>query len=170
MKKEKRELPKDIGLLTRHGSKIEHSIESSGDRALRGLRGRALLTEIIPEGLRSRVTSLADPDESYNCIGFVFGSGRAFIEPRCVDLILHDDGYILSENDVKPGDVAVYRDDCDNSVTHVGIVANTSTEHGIVLPDIISKWGCDNLMLHPPLAVLSCYGNIVEYWRIDRDY
>jgi hypothetical protein len=75
------------------------------------------------------------PDPRYNCHGWVFTGGRAWVRGGSVEQILKDNNY---QPVAKPsaGDVAVYRQ--HGEVTHTAIVRGF-TDDGTVLLE--SKWG-----------------------------
>lgn len=95
-------------------------------------------------GLDFKVIRTAPWDESYNCHGWVFVEGRAWISGEAVDSILHDNGYQTAS---KPGvgDVVVFRTD-EGKVSHTALV-RAITEDGRVLLE--SKWGKMGRYLHP---------------------
>jgi hypothetical protein len=83
-------------------------------------------------------------DESYNCHGWVFADGRAWISGESVDTILEDNDYrVVSTPTV--GDVVIFRT-AQGKVSHSALV-RAITDDGRVLLE--SKWGKMGRYLHP---------------------
>ena len=91
----------------------------------------------------------------YNCMGMVFASRRTCIEPEHLPMILNDDEYrrVANKGDLQRGDIVVYRDD-DGEVSHVGIVADVTTDPAKATWDVL---------------VLSQWGRHGEYFHLDED-
>ena len=104
----------------------------------------------------------------YNCHGLTFGSRRTCIEDATsIPKILEDDSYRPVDSlSVLPGDVILYFDQHDGTVSHSGIV----TEVTNIFPKsmrIISKWGVNGAeFLH--WAHKSPYGTDYRFYRVDH--
>ncbi|MFZ0321202.1 MAG: hypothetical protein WAL56_18895 [Candidatus Sulfotelmatobacter sp.] len=111
----------------------------------------------------------------YNCHGLTFGSRRTQVGPPILS-ILDDDGFdqILSEKDVRPGDIVVYSN-ARGEVAHSGFVVwrkKIELVGGIVsvIPMVWSKWGKGYEVIH---AVAECpyfedEGDVFTYYRLKR--
>ncbi len=117
------------------------------------------------------ITRTGIPTDSYNCWGWTFTCGSAWMnDPIDVDNVLSDNGYAqitpAHSAPAKPGDVIVYRDD-RGEVLHTGIVREVDPATG--QPTLVeSKWGPWGRYLHPPETVPADYlpeGGKIEYWR-----
>ena len=98
---------------------------------------------IHSRGLDVRVIQTAPGDTSYNCHGWVFAGGKAWIASASVDEILEDNGYhTVSRPGV--GDLVVFRD-ADGKVSHSALV-RAATEDGGILVE--SKWGFTGRYVH----------------------
>lgn len=76
------------------------------------------------------------PDPRYNCHGWVFTGGRAWVRGGSVEQILEENNYQPVAKP-SPGDVAVYRDRA-GEVTHTAIVRGFTADGTVLLE---SKWG-----------------------------
>lgn len=103
----------------------------------------------------------------YNCMGMVFASRRTCIEPEHLLMILNDDEYRRVDNkgDLQRGDIVVYRDD-DGEVSHVGIVADVTTDPARATWDVLvlSQWGRHGEYFHLDEDVHTKLGKPTEYW------
>ena len=118
----------------------------------------------IPGAVRIRP---ADP--TYNCMGFVFASRRAFVPPDAWSIIEHDDDYVrVADDEVGCGDVVTWHD--AGVLQHVGLVVKVDRLRlgGLPLPSILSKWGLFGEYLHPVNAVPAWYGIDIGFWRVRR--
>lgn len=100
----------------------------------------------------------------FNCHGLTFGSRRVKIEPNAIQMILDDDLYeSVEQNDVKRGDIIVYRTD-DGELAHSGIVVELSPL--MFSPWICSKWGDGPEVVHRYLDVpIEIYGSDCTFYR-----
>jgi len=87
-------------------------------------------------GLDFKVIQTAPSDLSYNCHGWVFGDGKAWISGESVDSILEDNQY-QSTTDPAVGDVVVFRDS-SRKVSHTALI-RAIMDDGTILVE--SKWG-----------------------------
>jgi hypothetical protein len=94
-------------------------------------------------GLDLKVIQTGPGDESYNCHGWVFGGGKAWISGMSVDSILEDNAYQTVSEPIA-GDVLVFRDS-EGKVSHTGLV-RTTTDDGHILVE--SKWGKMGRYIH----------------------
>lgn len=104
----------------------------------------------------------------YNCHGLTFGSRRTCIDdPKSIAQILSDDGYKhVAREAVLPGDIVLYYDIVDGTVSHSGLVVGVpSDRNSSVL--VVSKWGVVGAeYLH---AADKCpYKGEFQYFRIDH--
>jgi len=111
----------------------------------------------------------------YNCHGLTFGSRRTQVTPP-VASILHDDGFdrVLSEKEVRPGDIVVYSD-ARGEVAHSGFVVWRKKLELVggaesIIPMVWSKWGKGYEVIH---AVGECpylenEGDVFTYYRLKR--
>ena len=104
----------------------------------------------------------------YNCHGLTFASRRTAInDSGQVQRILQEDGYIqIQTQDVKPGDIVIYRKDGFNGgeIEHSGIVVGIDRAGLIAVPVILSKWGICQEVIHP--ANRGPYTSRQEYYRL----
>jgi hypothetical protein len=82
-----------------------------------------------------KLIQTAPADASYNCHGWVFTGGQAWIRGYSVESILKDNAY-QEVSHPAPGDVAIYRND-QGEVMHTALVR--AVGEGAVLLE--SKWG-----------------------------
>jgi hypothetical protein len=110
---------------------------------------------------------------TYNCIGLVVASRRAWVDPEHLLRVLQEDGYtkLTKAAEAQKGDVVVYRDD-DGEVCHAGIVVgkNILTEGGKQdALRVLSKWGADGEYEHDLSYVPALLGKAVEFWTDRRN-
>lgn len=108
-------------------------------------------------GLLTHVTKLGPPSNRYDCHGYTFLAGAAWINDDQVDTILADNGYAVTTAPAV-GDIVVYR--LSGSVTHSGIITAVS---GGVVTQVHSKWGRLGLYSHAPNDVPPTYGTWQAY-------
>lgn len=155
----------DLPLATRRGRHIsnERRIESPPARLRAAVE---LINKNWPSAKLRSATSV------YNCMGLIFASRRTWIDPGFLIDILADDEYIklAGIQEVQIGDVVIYRDRGDNSISHIGIVLKKdpviSTASWNII--IISQWGADGEYIHPIQEVPYYLGDPVEYWTDRR--
>jgi hypothetical protein len=87
-------------------------------------------------------------------------------------MILRDDQYrrLAGPSETQVGDVVVYRDTRDHSVSHVALIVNIERRVDIASWKItvISQWGADGEYLHLIEDVPEALGTPVEYWTDRR--
>jgi len=110
---------------------------------------------------------------TYNCIGLVVASRRAWVDPADLLQILKDDGYrkLSGAAEAMEGDVVVYREvGGRGAVTHAGLILKKQpiTEPGADFLVVLSKWGQDGEYLHDESHVPEPYGKPAEYWTERR--
>ena len=103
-------------------------------------------------GLLGKVIKLAPPSDRYDCHGFTFLSGAAWIDDDQVDAILSANGYSITATP-SVGDIVIYRSGGD--VKHSGLITAVS---GATVTQIHSKWGRLGLYSHAPDDVPPSYG------------
>jgi hypothetical protein len=151
---------RSIELYTRARNRI--AIEQLLPRAPEAMKAAAdLWTKAYPN---LRVRSL---DSTYNCVGLVFASRRAAVDPDQLPRIFEDDSYarLSSRGEAAPGDVAVYRD-TSGAITHVGIIIAIEKDirAGILRFQILSQWGRDGEYLHDGEDVPAPLGRLTDVW------
>lgn len=105
-------------------------------------------------------------------MGLIFASRRTWIDPEVLNDILVDDEYIKLADiqEIQIGDIVVYKDRHDNSISHIGVVLQKepviSKASWNIL--IMSQWGADGEYMHPMEEVPCCLGVPVEYWTDRR--
>ena len=106
----------------------------------------------------------------YNCVGMVFASRRAWIDPKHVYRILNEDGYRkISLDEVKQGDVVLYKYQInDDEPTHVALVVWINPIGSLSSIQVISKWGKDAEFLHFMENVPDRLGKPMEFWTDRR--
>lgn len=108
----------------------------------------------------------------YNCVGLVFSSRRAWIEPEHIPMILEEDGYykVDDEGKIMPGDLVLYQNN-SGEISHIGIVLerspNVKTASWKIV--VVSQWGGDGEYIHEIDDVLDCLGRPSEYWSERRE-
>lgn len=87
-------------------------------------------------------------DSTYNCMGLVFASRRAAIEPEHFDLVVKADSYRRLEAGelAMPGDVLAYRAPA-GAIEHVAIMLEPSPAAAGGFK-VMSQWGKDGEWLH----------------------
>lgn len=100
----------------------------------------------------------------YNCVGMIFASRRAWIEPEELRLIFCDDKYHeITKEELECGDIVIYT--MNNERKHVGLVTSVERTNGEIGPIwVLSKWGMNAEVAHRIDAVPSKYGKPSEYW------
>ena len=99
----------------------------------------------------------------YNCVGMIFASRRAWIEIDYIYDLLRADGYnIIHQNDVKVGDVVLYKK--VNDPLHVALVIAKETIGTTSLIKVMSKWGKDAEFIHMLDDVPEQLGTPAEFW------
>ena len=166
-------LPESLDIFTRRGNKIENTVRINCESKNRELMQKNELEKIkkeIPSQLEKEIVQASAFDSTYNCVGYVFSSGRVWIHPDQVYKVLSDDEYITVDyNDVKPGDLAIYEDSRTFSVQHIGLVVIAEKDDYFLKIRILSKWGNLGLFIHPPQVFTSLHGDKIHYRRICRE-
>ena len=100
----------------------------------------------------------------YNCVGMIFASRRAWIEPDELKLIFCDDKYRkITKDQLECGDIVIYTK--GNERTHVGLVTSVQRTDGEKGPIwVLSKWGMNAEIVHRFDVVPAKYGRPSEYW------
>ena len=109
----------------------------------------------------------------YNCFGHVLASRRTSIyDIDEIPRILSDDGYRQVEDDVRSGDIAIYRHLDDGKIFHAGIVqmreifvAGSRPEKSSTVPWVLSK--LNDVMgevLHPLKDYPAHFEYAVQIW------
>lgn len=105
----------------------------------------------------------------YNCVGLVFASRRAFIDPEHIPKILSDDGYIkVQRSSVNVGDIVVYTND-ENEPIHIGVIVSIYAFGEIRTLNVLSKWGRDAEFIHDERNVVSYLGKPTSYWKLGHE-
>ncbi len=104
----------------------------------------------------------------YNCLGMVFACRRTCIDPDELRLILDEDEYrrLSGPDQVRLGDLVIYRNPRENSVTHVGVVIDVqpNVRAATIEITVMSQWGADGEYLHRADYVPDLLGKPAEYW------
>jgi hypothetical protein len=119
-------------------------------------------------GLQERVEQTGPPTDSYNCHGYTFAKGAAWLGTNywAAKVIDVDNGYEkVAPGEVRTGDVAVYRPTGSGTITHTGVV--TQTADGAAT-QVESKWGRLGRYKHAPGDVPPIYGS-PNYHRSARE-
>lgn len=100
----------------------------------------------------------------YNCVGMIFASRRAWIEPEELKLIFCDDKYRrIRKDQLECGDIVIYTK--NNERKHVALVTCVQRTDGELGPIwVLSKWGMNAEVAHRIEVVPSKYGSPSEYW------
>ena len=100
----------------------------------------------------------------YNCVGMIFASRRAWIEPDELKLIFCDDKYReITKDQLECGDIVIYTKGKER--THVGLVTSVQRTDGELGPIwVLSKWGMNAEVAHRLDVVPAKYGSPSEYW------
>lgn len=116
------------------------------------------------QGMNGRILDtirlVGKPDTRYNCHGFTFIGGAGWIsKPEDVQHILNDNAYHVTESP-QIGDIIIYRNTADNSITHSGIVTGIDHSPGQQprVTEVMSKWNDRGLYYHAPDHIPSSYG------------
>ena len=113
---------------------------------------------------RGGLTLRSLSNHTYNCVGMIFASRRAWIEIDYIEKIFVEDGYHqIQSNDVMIGDVVLYRD-TSGQPTHVAqIMANEKigTSQNI---KVLSKWGQLGEFIHFVENVADNLGKPSEFY------
>ncbi len=130
-------------------------------------------------GLKDKVKKVGPASNGFNCHGFTFCDGKAWIvDWKSVEDILSDNGYQdVSKGRKAKGDVAVYRVDVEEkddqghvkkirAVSHTGIVIEVDVNGTPTL--IRSKWGKLGVYEHPPNDLKPDWGKDPTYYRTGR--
>lgn len=156
---------KSIKLSTRIGSHIPNEIREE--------QHPARLRVAINENQKYHPnTKLRSATGVYNCIGLIFASRRTWIEPEHIEMILKEDGYkrLQGEEEVKIGDIIIYREEYSNAVTHIGEVIHidVNIREASRIFTVLSQWGATGEYLHIIDDVPEPYGLPKEYWTDRR--
>ena len=118
----------------------------------------------IPKMYMSLRTVRSISPYMYNCVGMVFASRRAWIEPDELKLIFDDDRYQeISKDQLESGDIVIYNK--GRKRTHVGLVTSVQWTNGEIGPIwVLSKWGMNAEVVHRLDVVPAKYGSPCEYW------
>lgn len=112
-------------------------------------------------GFIRTVIQRADPSPLTNCHGWVFTEGQFVMTGNQIDEILHDNGYVRTDNP-QANDIVVYRSNF-GVVLHTGLVRGVLNDGTIMIE---SKWGFEGRYLHP--VEDQPYSDNVFYWRTQR--
>ena len=106
-----------------------------------------------------------------NCMGMIFAARRTCIDTDEWSMISEDDEYhrLDSPDDVRPGDVVVYRD-ARGHVSHVGLVSEVRCDlrDGTRSITVLSQWGRNGEYFHRVDDVHQLLGTPAEYWTDRR--
>lgn len=150
--------PQEFSIFTKSLSFIESEQPMEVDNRILRERKR-LLTSMF------RDCEFRSVSNTYNCVGLVFASRRAFIDTDQLGLILNDDGYIeIPKDDAMEGDVITYENEISPGISHVGFVQKIVPSVGSKEIFVLSKWGNDVEMLHKISRVPEVYGTKVKFW------
>jgi hypothetical protein len=126
----------------------------------------ALFRGLFPDIVLRSITA------TYNCIGLVLASRRAWVDPADLIRVLLEDGYrrLADAAEAEPGDVVVYHDP-HGAVCHAGMVVRKN----LIIPGqpgdeltVLSKWGADGEYIHG-LSRLPVYlGTPAQFWTDRR--
>jgi len=122
---------------------------------------RAYVESISPE------IEMRSLSSQYDCVGLVFASRRTAIGTESLQMILNDDGYrLVRKEQVKRGDLVVYRKQQAREITHLAIVWRIEINIVDVTRQFhcLSQWGEDGEYFHPEDAVSPWFGTYREYW------
>lgn len=111
--------------------------------------------------------------QTYNCVGLVFASRRAWIEPHHFHKILGDDGYrqLGGIDEAKVGDLIVYKNP-KGEFAHVAILIKKVpiiVGSNRIRVWALSQFGYDGEWIHPHDKVPERCGMAAEYWTERRD-
>lgn len=155
--------PADVAAWTDAGrpvSLFRPSSQEAGEMARRPEADSLMLA--APE-LHEKVLRVGPADVQYNCHGWVFTGGRAWLRGDQVPAILQDNGYVPTSQP-QEDDLVVYYEP-GGEVLHSGIVR-------VVWPDappvVESKWGWAGRFLHPAAIANYCRGEY-QYYHSPRE-
>ena len=136
------------------------------DVALRA--GRAMWEGMYP---RLRFRSISN---TYNCVGLVVASRRAWVDPEHLLQVLREDGYrkLADVVETESGDIVIYQADNDDEPAHVAVVVRKQPIVPGVSEDnliVLSKWGAFGEYEHESLHVPKVYGRPAQFWTHRRD-
>ncbi len=98
------------------------------------------------EDYPAMIIARATPDTNSNCHGWVFTGGKYFVLGGTVEMILDDNGYLLTQAP-RTGDLVIHRSRT-SEIQHTGLVRGV-LDDGTVLEE--SKWGAaGGRFLHHP--------------------
>ena len=116
--------------------------------------------------------TLRSANSLYNCMGLVFAARRTWVETDHLAMILREDEYrrVRELAMVEIGDLVVYRNQSDQSITHIGIIIEKTPEvrTGQWEITILSKWGRAGEYFHPLHDVPDVFGEPSDYWTDRR--
>jgi hypothetical protein len=107
--------------------------------------------------LEHRVMQMEQPEQAYNCHGWIFTGGRCWVRGASVPQILADNHYVEVAQP-QAGDLAIYRRP-DGQIAHTGLV-RLLVEDGTIL--IEGQWGMAGRYLHGPRD--HCYSDCSCTW------
>jgi len=110
-----------------------------------------------PPGLLSKVTKVGPPTNDYDCHGYTFLNGGAWIDNDQVPAIIADNEYKETATPVV-GDIVIYLS--GGEYKHSGVIKEVS---GNKVTKITSKWGLWGLYSHAPDDVPTIYGTWKAY-------
>ena len=107
-------------------------------------------------------------DSTYNCVGMVLASRRAWIKVSHINVLLQDDEYVEISRDASvPGDLVLYYDDEKRrQFTHVGLIVKKQrlTPSADWHIQVLSKWGAEGEYFHPETTVPELFGEFRTYF------
>jgi len=125
---------------------------------------RAAIEMMATQHPDARLRSISS---TYNCTGMVLASRRTTIDPKELDWILKEDGYVgRDRSEVEVGDIVVYRSQPDGEPRHVAFVVakkiNRAT--GEIELECLSKWGDGGEYFHSETYLPTVYGSHREFY------
>lgn len=89
----------------------------------------------------------------YNCHGMTFASRRTGINTIDKQLLIEDDFKQISDNEVLPGDIALYINDL-GEIEHTGFITSVDLQNRSKFTImVLSKWGDGSEVIH---ALFNC--------------
>ncbi len=153
-----------IALETRKGRSIRNVVAPEPDERARRIDAA------VRETFGQTWTNRKGPCGGYNCYGMVFATRRtAIYEDDQIPDILKDDGYRrIRENEVRPGDIVLYRDG-SLGLLHAALVLRCQKWEGPTpIPFALSKWndacGEDEHNVHHHIWRKAEYDVVLEFW------
>lgn len=145
----KRPLPKSvtIRLDSRKGNPIDNGQDH--DLTLLDWESARLAAKRFVTGPQAQIVN--KPCPIYNCHGLTFGSRRTQITPTGGEFfkLLQDDDYAqVVFDEVQTGDIILYIEPDDLSISHSGIVVRVEDGFGKKVPFVWSKWGKAQEVVH----------------------